>query len=92
MVLLMSSKDNSWQPFFFESNDCFGWIHSPKEWEDVKKFHSISYLEKAKRWMRFDPVHPEKRYNCKHPYFGYSLKCKGEQTLGDFFIKYDMEM
>jgi len=79
------TSDN-WRPFYFESNKCHGWIHSSHEWEKVKEYHDLYYLKKAKKWHRTHNT------LLNYPYFGYTLKCQGEETLFDFFVNHEMEM
>ena len=75
---------NNWQPFYFESEYCRGWIRWPEDWEEVKEYHPLSKLERAKSWDRG---------GIRRAFFGFTLQCrKGKMTLKEFFEKHNMEM
>ena len=80
----MIDKKENWKPFYFESYDCEGWIRWPEDWEEVKEYHSISKLKRARSWDRGNPY---------PPFYGFMLQCRnGKYTLERFFKKHNMEM
>jgi len=82
-----TNTDTSWTPFYYESNQYFGWIESPTDWEKVKTAYSqrggILTTDELLDKSHVAPGAPHIKY-------GLRSECDGDKTLREFFTEQGM--
>jgi hypothetical protein len=74
-----------WTAFWFESNQAWGMIHGPGDWQRIKDAYPDTDLRTAKESVSYGA-------NVGIPYYGFRHECQGPKTLGEFFAENGMEI
>ena len=80
-------NDIPWVRFWYESNQYFGWIENPADWEKVKTAYSSPGVT-----LSTDELLDKSRVAPGAPHIKYGLRreCDGDKTLREFFAENKM--